>query len=147
MRFTTLAVMVVTLGLSLSGCGKTPATTTPTDDLTVQDQAGLVAALQASGATAEIVDTVFQDFFSPEGSLVQVNGVDIQVFEYETTSAMEQEAAQVAPDGGSVGTSMMMWMDAPHFYKTGRIIVLYLGSDEKTLELLGQVIGDQFAGQ
>jgi len=60
---------------------------------------------------------------------------------------MESEASQVAPDGGSIGTSMMMWMDDPHFYKVGRIIVLYIGSDEQTLTLLQSVMGTQFAGQ
>jgi len=38
-------------------------------------------------------------------------------------------------------------MDAPHFYKTGRIIVLYVGSDEQILTLLQSVMGAQFAGQ
>lgn len=52
-----------------------------------------------------------------------------------------------APDGDSVGTSMMMWVDTPHFYKAGRIIVLYIGSDQTILDLLVQTIGTQFAGR
>ena len=147
MKFKTLCAMVIVLGLSLYSCGGSPVTSTPAESFAVKDRASLIIGFQASNATAEIVESVFQDFFSPEGSLVRVNGVDIQVFEYETPEAMEQEAAQVSPDGGSVGTSMMMWMDAPHFYKTGRIIVLYVGSDENTLDLLQTVIGAQFAGQ
>ena len=147
MKIKILSILFFALGLTLYSCGSAPTITASTKSTVVQDQASLIAALQATSATAEIADTVFQDFFSPEGSLVRVNGVDIQVFEYESAEAMEQEAAQVAPDGGSVGTSMMMWMDAPHFYKTGRIIVLYVGSDENMLNLLRQVIGDQFAGQ
>ena len=147
MKFKTLCALVIVLGLRLFGCGGSPGTSTPTESFAVKDRASLIIGFQASNATAEIVESVFQDFFSPEGSLVRVNGVDIQVFEYETPEAMEQEASQVAPDGGSVGTSMMMWMDAPHFYKTGRIIVLYVGSDENTLDLLQMVIGAQFAGQ
>lgn len=130
----------------LSGCGN-GATPSPAGAAIVEDQAGLLAALQAAGATAEVSDSVVQDFFTPEGSIVKVNGQDIQVFEYESAEAMEAEASQVAPDGGSVGTSMMMWMDAPHFYKTGRIIVLYVGSDSAILDLLENMIGPQFAGQ
>ncbi len=57
------------------------------------------------------------------------------------------KASKVAPDGGSVGTSMMMWIDTPHFYKAGRIIVLYLGKDKSLLDLLNKVMGPQFAGQ
>lgn len=150
MKLKTLSTLFFTLGLTLYGCGAAPSTTAPTaptEFSVVQDRAGLIAALQAAGASVEIADSVSQDFFSPEGSLVRVNGGDLQVFEYENAAAMEEEAAQVAPDGGSVGTSMMMWVDAPHFYKSGRIIVLYVGSDENTLNLLENAIGVQFAGR
>ena len=128
----------------LSGC-RLGATPTPAQ--IVEDWASLMTALQAAGATVEVGDSITQDFFTPEGHILTVNGADIQVFEYETAEAMESEAAQVAPDGGSVGTSMMMWMDAPHFYKMGRIIVLYVGSDSTVLNLLTEVLGPQFAGQ
>ena len=132
------------LAYVLSGCGNGA---TPTGAPVVEDQASLLAGLQATGATAEIGESVVQDFFTPEGRIIKVNGQDIQVFEYESAEAMEAEASQAAPDGGSVGTSIMMWMDAPHFYKTGRIIVLYVGSDSAILDLLENVIGPQFAGQ
>ena len=95
----------------------------------------------------EAGDPVSQVFFSPEGSIIKVNGADVQVFEYESAEALENEASQVAPDGGSIGTNMVMWMDAPHFYKVGRIIVLYVGSDEAVLSLLEKVLGEQFAGR
>lgn len=38
-------------------------------------------------------------------------------------------------------------MDIPHFYKAGRIIVLYVGSDETVLGLLEEILGSQFAGR
>jgi len=113
----------------------------------VEDWASLMAALQAAGATVDVGDSVIQDFFTPEGHILTVNGADIQVFEYADAAVMESEATQVAPDGGSIGTSMVTWMDAPHFYKTGRLIVLYIGSDTAILDLLDNVIGTQFAGQ
>ena len=141
-----LILLILAFSYTASSCGK-EATPSPTGVSVVEDQASLLAGLQAAGATAEITDTVAQDFFTPEGSIVTVNGQDIQVFEYESAEAMENEASQVAPDGGSVGTSMMMWVDAPHFYKTGRIIALYIGSDKTILALLEKVIGPQFAGR
>ena len=147
-----LLVLLLTFAFVVSGCGK-DATATPlspiasTEPLAVEDTASLMAALQTSGATVEAGDTVTQVFFSPEGSIIKVNGADVQVFEYESAEAMENEASQVAPDGGSIGTSMVTWVDTPHFYKAGRIIVLYLGSDEIVLGLLEQVLGPQFAGR
>jgi len=116
------------------------------EPLAVEDIASLIAALEAVGTMVETGDKVSQDFFRPEGSILKVHGADVQVFEYESAEAMENDASQVAPDGGSVGTSMMMWMDTPHFYKSGRVIVLYVGSDETVLSLLERVFGPQFAG-
>ena len=143
-------VSLVIFALMVSGCANA---STPTSlaasppPIAVEDTAGLMAALQASGATVETGESITQDFFSPEGSIIKVNGADVQVFEYESAEAMENEASQVAPDGGSVGTSMMMWMDTPHFYKAGRILVLYIGSDQTILDLLEKAIGPQFAGR
>lgn len=124
-----------------------PQATNSANSLKVEDQASLLLGLQTAGATTELVDTVTQDFFTPEGKNIKVNGADIQVFEYENAEAMERETSQVAPDGGSVGTSMMMWMDTPHFYKAGQIIVLYVGNDARILDLLDNAMGSQFAGR
>ncbi|HEU0291310.1 MAG TPA: hypothetical protein VFR47_01145 [Anaerolineales bacterium] len=139
-------LFVLLFAYSVSGCSN-GATASPTGALIVEDQASLLAALQAAGATVNVGDAVIQDFFSPEGQIITVNGADIQVFEYESAEVMESEAALVAPDGGSIGTSMVTWMDAPHFYKAGRMIVLYVGGDSAILDLLENVIGPQFAGQ
>jgi hypothetical protein len=150
MKYHILAVLFLMFGLAVSSCREgvtTSPTMAPTESPAVEDQASLIAALQAAGATVEVGELITQDFFSPEGSILKVNGADVQVFEYESAEAMEKEASQVAPDGGSIGTSMVSWMDAPHFYKTGRIIALYVGSDQTILDLLEKVMGLQFAGQ
>jgi hypothetical protein len=126
-----------------------PPATEPaaTESSKVEDHHSFLAALEAAGATIETGEPISQAFFTPEGSIIKVNGMDVQVFEYESAEAMENEASQVAPDGGSIGTTMVTWMDTPHFYKAGRIIVLYVGSDETVLELLENVLGPQFAGR
>ena len=130
----------------VTGCSNRTSATS-SDSSGAQDLASLVKALENAGATVESGEPVTQTFFTPEGQTLKVNGADLQVFEYESADAMQKEAAQVAPDGGSVGTSAMMWIDTPHFYKAGRIIVLYLGSDKAVLDLLDKVMGTQFAGQ
>jgi hypothetical protein len=150
MKSRVLPVLLLMFGLIVVGCGNgvtAAPTIASTESPVVEDQAKLIAALKAAGATVEVGDSITQDFFSPEGHIIKVNGADVQVFEYESAEAMENEASQVAPDGGSIGTSMVSWMDAPHFYKTGRIIALYVGSDQTILDLLNKVIGPQFAGQ
>lgn len=154
-----LLVLLLILVFLVSGCAaastgsataNSPAAPTEspaTESASVEDKGGLISALQASGGTVETGDSISQPFFTPAGSIIKVNGTDVQVFEYESVEAMESEASQVSADGGSIGTSMVAWMDTPHFYKTDKIIVLYVGSDTTVLDLLGDVLGPQFAGR
>lgn len=152
MKHRTLSVLLLIMAVTASGCGRNAAaavspTSTTESSPAVEEQAGLIAALEAEGATVEVGEPITQAFFSPQGTILKVNGQDIQVFEYPSAEAMENEASQVATDGGSIGTSMVTWVDTPHFYKTGRIIVLYVGSDETVQGLLETTLGSQFAGR
>ena len=113
----------------------------------VKDLGSLQKALTAAGAEVELGDSIEQPYFSVTGQILKVNGADVQVFEYESAEAMEADAALVAPDGGSVGTSMMMWMATPHFFKSGNVLVLYVGDDAAILDLLKGALGEQFAGR
>jgi hypothetical protein len=42
---------------------------------------------------------------------------------------------------------MVGWLAAPHFYKEGRTLALYVGDDQAILELLEGALGSQFAGR
>lgn len=139
--------------LVATACGRQPAVTLPEADPTisvarpVEDIVSLVGALTAAGATIEMREPVEQAFFTERGQILEVNGADVQVFEYETAQAMEADAALVEPDGGSIGTSMVTWMATPHFFKSGRILVLYVGDDQAVVDLLEGALGPQFAGR
>jgi predicted small secreted protein len=143
-------ILLLVFALLVSGCANNSLAAGPdvtTEPDSVQDKATLLDSLQDAGATVEEGDPLAQPFFTPEGSILKVNGADVQVFEYESRESMEEEASQVMPDGGSIGRSMVAWMDTPHFYKAGKIIVLYVGSDEAVLSLLEKALGPQFAGR
>lgn len=120
MKHRTLSVLLLIMAVTASGCGRNAAaavspTSTTESSPAVEEQAGLIAALEAEGATVEVGEPITQAFFSPQGTILKVNGQDIQVFEYPSAEAMENEASQVATDGGSIGTSMVTWVDTPHF--------------------------------
>lgn len=155
---------VVVLALFVTACGGQPSSipdavedaatavssstqVTGAQTAVVDDIEGLANALRTAGATVESGDEVEQEFFTAAGKILKVNGADVQVFVYDTAEAMEAEAAQVAEDGGSIGTSMVTWMGPPHFYKLGRMIVLYVGDDSTVKALLEGVFGPQFAGR
>lgn len=147
MNFRVVAVLLAICTLAINACASATPTAPANKPLTVEDQESLIKILQAAGAKVASGDSITQEFFTPEGHTFKVNGADLQVYEYASADAMEKEASKVAPNGGSVGTSMMTWIDTPHFYKAGRIIVLYLGNDKVLLDLLNKVMGPQFAGQ
>ena len=81
------------------------------------------------------------------GTTVNLNGESVQVFEYDSAETMESDAVLVDADGGTIGTSMVSWMATPHFYKKGRILVLYIGDNQEMLRLLESVLSAQFAGR
>jgi hypothetical protein len=124
-----------------------PSTTPPVSSGgPVNDYASLVDNLRAAGATVEPAVELSQDFFSVRGQVIKVNGADVQVFEYESDGAAQEEADLVSPAGSPIGTTMVTWVETPHFYRAGRLIVLYVGGDDAVTAVLEDVLGSQFAG-
>jgi hypothetical protein len=112
----------------------------------VTDYPSLIKSLRALGAGATAAGDVEQPFFSIKGAMIKVHGEDVQVFQYATAAAADAEAAPISRDGMAVGTRKIFWVGAPHFYKQGRLLVLYVGNSEKVLKTLEAVLGQQFAG-
>lgn len=106
-----------------------------------------VRTLRARGLTVESAGEVSQPFFKPEGRGFTVGGENVQVFSYPSASAAEAEAKQVNAEGTSVGTSAMMWVGPPHFFRKGRLVVIYVGENAGVLKALTSVLGPQFAGK
>lgn len=140
-RFSFPLMVLLVTALILTACGGEPASAQGfgTEEF--------IEALREQGVDAEKGDSVEQAFFSVIGDYVNFNDESVQVFEYDSPEIMESDAALVAPDGGSIGTSMVTWVATPHFYKKGRILVLYIGDNAETLKLLETVLGPQFAGR
>ncbi len=165
-RVLTIALMLL-VTVAISGCdrpfdfmfgniGATPSTgnagqartaTATASGGSVTDNTSLVAALKSAGAAVRVGDEVEQPFFSVVGKVLEVNGQEIQVFEYPDAASANAEAGQVSADGGSVGTTKITWIAPPHFFKAGRVIVLYVGSDSSVLNALKAALGTQFAGR
>jgi hypothetical protein len=121
----------------------------------VTDYGTLLHHLRDSGALILQVEEIPRyDFFDIEGNRVKVNGSIIHVFEYVNAGAMESEASCVSADGfgitkerGDMGMhTEVNWVGPPHFYKAGRIIVIYIGDNDSTISLLENAMGKQFAG-
>jgi hypothetical protein len=120
--------------------------TSAPDSDEVLDFQDFADALESAGATVGREGEIDQPFFSVPGQVITINGESVQVFEYADTGQADAEADQVAPDGSSIGTTMTSWIGPPHFYRAGRLIVLYVGEDQSVIELLETFLGPQFAG-
>lgn len=143
-RFVLVSVLLGALVL-LIACDTGPQAVDSQDEPVV-DSSTLVNRLEGAGATVEPGGRVTQPFFTPQGQILAVNGQDVQVFEFDSVSDADGAASTVAPDGSSVGTSIMTWISRPHFYKSGNLIVLYVGDETATIDILVDVLGPQFAG-
>ncbi len=146
-KMSSLVILLLAVGLLAACGGNRGSDATPTPDIYIVDKDGLIAALNAADAVREVGDPVVQEYFSVGGANVKVRETDILVFEYDSNEDMEADASLVSSDGGSVGTTMLFWVSTPHFFKAGRIIVLYVGDDAETLTQLQSLLGVQFAGR
>lgn len=107
----------------------------------------LAKNLQAQGAIVTLTrDKVSQPFFSVASRVIKVNGQDIQVFEYAQARKADSEAKLVSSNGLSIGTNKPSWLSTPHFFKTEKLILLYVGDDQTVLRILQSTLGNQFAG-
>ena len=111
----------------------------------VEDYASLVAALRAAGAKVEPGGTAPQPFMPVPARLLEVDGEPVQVFELPDEESARLVAARIAPDASTVGQANVSWSDPPYFFRSGRIIVLYVGDDAATIARLTGLLGDPIA--
>jgi len=122
----------------------------------VTNYSTLLRYLRDSGASIVEKGEIHEPFFDVESRRVAVNESTIEVFEYANAEAMEAEASRVSPDGFGFTIKTensdiweichVSWINPPHFYKAGRIIVFYCGDDDSIMSLLENAFGKQFAG-
>lgn len=107
----------------------------------------LANRLRSAGANVKLTaERLRQPFFSVPGRIVSINNESVQVFKFANASAAEGAAKRVAPDGMTIGNSKPSWMGPPHFFKSGKLIVLYVGANESVLKVLQTSLGSQIAG-
>ncbi len=159
-----LLVLLLFSFVGLTACGSNSGhasqQNTPVPGDTQQQVMGLnelIAQLKAAGAKVVPGTDLNQPFMSVEGHTLTVNDEQVQVFEYARVSDADRQAASISPDGTSfttissngvsTGATQVDWIKPPHLYKAGRLIVIYIGTNDSLLHLLEGVLGKQFAGR
>ncbi len=84
-----------------------------------------------------------------------MNGERVETFEFVGAEEADAVAGGVSATGSSIVTTMadgtqkaamVTWVEPPHFYKAGKLIVLYVGCDGDVIDALQETMGPQFAG-
>ena len=74
----------------------------------------------------------------------------ISVYEYKSNKDMEKDSKYVDKNGLGIskpgGGVRISWISKPYFFKRGKLIVNYVGEDEKILSFLTEHFGSEFAG-
>jgi hypothetical protein len=109
---------------------------------TPMQRVDVVEALRQADVSVTEGGEIAQPFFDAPGQQIQINGTELQVFEYPTVAARENDSSKIAPDGYSIGGTQVLWAAQPNFWAEGRVIVLYLGSDPQVIRLLRENLGE-----
>ncbi len=117
-----------------------------------------VDSLRKAGATVEVIGDSRrpEPTFSVTGKDITINTEHAEVFEFSNEATAETEANFVSPDGWKVTRRLadnrttildFNWIAPPHWYKSGRIILIYAGENQSIMSLLESLLGKQFAGR
>ena len=121
----------------------------------VKDYVSLIDNLRAVGTSVEPFGNASQDVFSVPRNLIKVNGETVSTWEFLDAYAAQTNAASVSADGNKICKQVFLgmqcsfydWIDIPHWYARGRMIVLYVGHNTSVINTLEAVLGPEFAGR
>ena len=131
--------------------GDSPVPTVPPNSQQQSGYAAVKAALEANGAVVVADGTEEAGVFAHAYTAVLVNGEQVQVYEFASTSAANEAAVTVSDDGmlvtsGDTPPIAIDFLNRPHYYQQGNVIVLYTGDDDSVVSLLRETLGEEFAG-
>lgn len=108
------------------------------------------ALFQSLDIPSQIGPEVETGLFDRTAREITIEGSPVFFLEYETEEEARAVASTIAPDGRRIAEKSVpsrgIMKGTPHFYRTGKVIGIYFGDRERTLEALETVLGEQFAG-
>ena len=142
----TRALVLVALSLAVLSAG---ACGGGGDERGPRDQ-DVIASLQDGGL--KLVGPTFE----PVGPLgvastaYRIGEDEVHLYRFPSDERAREAAAGIAADGYMIvtksGAVQADWSAPPHWFRAGREIVLFLGTDEDVLDALEDAAGPQFAG-
>ena len=132
---------LVVLASVLWGC--TSTTNPPRDPLIISDQ--ILDDLRTAQITLTFLGPSRAMWLSnAPGAAYKLDTGWLHIHAYPDTAVAQATAARIPP---TADTGMTDWVDVPHFFRCDSLIILYLGREQRVLEILETHCGAQFAGQ
>jgi len=145
-RFFILVSFLLVMALGSTGCdSNTSASPIAPAEVTL-GLADLAEILFARGIPIDIGDIEVFDFLPARARHFNVSGEDVLVFEFSGQPVTESVASTISADGTTINGQVIDWPATPHFFTSGRLIVLYLGDNPQVILGLQEIMGPQFAG-
>jgi hypothetical protein len=139
-------IAVLALSLILVACSpQASGPELPETGIDVGGRTELVDALQALGSDVQEAGAVDDPFFNVDARNLQVDGQNVQVFEFPDEASRQTAADTIHPSASQIGTIIPEWIDVPRFWSSGRVIVLYVGQDQTVIDRLSSVLGQPVA--
>lgn len=149
-------IFTLTIGISLLGCTKisyqqpsTERNKSQNSELSItkiQNTEELINFLKKSNSNLKYSKEDNSWFLSGSLTIADFDGDTIGIYEYKNNQEMEQDAKNISSDGYMIGNSFVEWVAKPHFYKSGNIIVNYIGDNKEMIKKIEKLMGQQFAG-
>ena len=131
---TVINLIVICIVFSLTGCNSTASGSNVTE---IKTYSNFVQALQSNGYKVEEIKPTEADklssFFSVYAKYIDVDKNRISVYEFSDSDSAIEQTKTISKDGFKIGNAMIDWIDKPHFYNKGKLIVGYTGSYNKKL--------------
>ena len=134
------------LNLALAACDTSNPGRVISPGDQVFDLADFAEVLFSNGVAVELGFEEIFGFLPVPALHFNIQGADVLVFELIGPGTTVAVAAAISEDGGTINGEPIDFPATPHFFREGRIIVLYLGDDPQVLAILETFLGPQIAG-
>ena len=134
--------------VTLAACGDDEPPRSMEDIDVASPSYNIVNLLTATGNEVEVVGRAPVQYFDAKNVVIRVNGgIDLELYEFGSKEDLEEAAAKVSPDATTIEGKPITWKAPPHFFKTDKVIILYMGADPANVAQLASAFGPQFAGK
>lgn len=122
-----------------------------TDEEGKYDKNAIMKDLKEKGFNPEVVTTKPTDnkkIFSVDREIVKIKGGELSLYEYpmDSKGKMEEDIKSIQDSGNTINGVKMTWTTAPHFYKKGRVLVVYDGNSQEIIKALNEILGNPIMG-